>query len=122
MSYAPHFELADRLGMHLHDLLGWPGPMTHRQFVAWQRWLRDRWEVPSRSDYYLMQIAFEARNILRSLGGGGRSLSMEDFRLQFHTGNRTQKHNSPAEMKALILGSLGIMPPEAISEKPAGEE
>lgn len=120
MSYAPHFELADRLGMHLHDLLGWVGPMTHRQFSAWQRWLRDRWEVPSRSDYYLMQIAFEARNILRSLAGSGRSLSLEDFKLKFGTAPAVRQQ-SPEELKAMILGGLGIAPPGISSQEPTPE-
>ncbi len=45
--------------MHLHELMGWPGPMTHIQFVMWQDWLRHEMDVPSRSDHYLMQIASE---------------------------------------------------------------
>jgi len=122
MSYAAHFELADRLGMHLHDLMGWPGPMTHRQFEAWQRWLVEQLNRPSRSDFYAMQVAYEARNILRSLGGGGRALSMEDFRLQFNTGGHTRRHSSPAEMKSIILGSLGVAPVDSPSQKSAVEE
>lgn len=32
--------------------------MTHRQFLAWQAWLGGEWDHPSRTDHYLMQIAF----------------------------------------------------------------
>lgn len=37
--HASHFDLARQLGKLLHELLGWPGPMTGRQFLAWQEWL-----------------------------------------------------------------------------------
>jgi hypothetical protein len=35
--------------------MGWPGPMTHRQFDAWQWWLREG--EPSRVEWHLMQLA-----------------------------------------------------------------
>lgn len=35
--------------------------MTHRQFMAWQEWLEGEWNRPSRTDHYLMQIAFDVR-------------------------------------------------------------
>lgn len=31
--------------------------MTHREFLLWCRYLNQSWEKPSRSDWYLMQIA-----------------------------------------------------------------
>lgn len=40
--------------MHLHDLLGWPGPMTFRQFLAWNEHLAADMNQPSRADYYAM--------------------------------------------------------------------
>lgn len=27
--------------MHLHDVLGWPGPMTDEQYHAWMEWLTE---------------------------------------------------------------------------------
>lgn len=30
--------------------------MTHRQYEAWQAWLRAEWNRPSRTDHYLMQL------------------------------------------------------------------
>ena len=41
--------------------MGWPGPMTHRQFAVWQTWLNQQWNVKDKVTYYLMQIAAEAR-------------------------------------------------------------
>lgn len=43
--------------MHLHDVLGWTGPVTHRQYVAWQQFLRDDMNRPSRADHYVMQAS-----------------------------------------------------------------
>lgn len=37
--------------------MGWPGPLTHRQFEAWQAWLDLDMDRPSRTDWYLMQLA-----------------------------------------------------------------
>jgi hypothetical protein len=88
--------------------------MTHRQFTTWQAWLAQRRSTPNRSDYYLMQIAFEARNILRALVGSGQQLHLEDFRLQFSHRQQQQQGGmvqSPEEMKSVILGGLGIAPP-----------
>lgn len=44
------------MGKSLNDLMGWPGKMTHRQFTAWQEWLKSEWNEPSRTDHYLMQL------------------------------------------------------------------
>ena len=45
------------MGKDLRELLGYAGPLTHRQYLAWQRWLDEQWNEPSRSDYYAMQVA-----------------------------------------------------------------
>lgn len=37
--HAGHFALALKLKKHLHELLGWRGPMTRRQFAAWAMFL-----------------------------------------------------------------------------------
>lgn len=37
--------------------MGWPGPMTERQFITWQAWLREEYNNPSRADYYAMEVA-----------------------------------------------------------------
>jgi hypothetical protein len=40
--------------------MGWVGPMTHRQYQVWQEWLDEEINHPSRSDYYMMQVAHAA--------------------------------------------------------------
>lgn len=67
--------------MHLHDLLGWDGPMSHRQYLAWQEWLREDRNHPSRSDYYLMRVAREV--ILPHLVEGAEPPDLNDYVLKF---------------------------------------
>ena len=51
------------MGKSLNELMGWAGPMTHRQFEAWQAWLGEEWGRPSRNDFYLMQVAAVAAGV-----------------------------------------------------------
>lgn len=30
--------------------------MTHRQFLAWDYWVQEQWNKPSRADHYMMQM------------------------------------------------------------------
>lgn len=41
----------------MHELMGWPGPMTERQFVTWIEWLNQDLNRPSRADWYALKIA-----------------------------------------------------------------
>ena len=41
--------------------MDWEGPVTHRQYLAWQAWLDEEWNRPDRSDYYQMQTAADVR-------------------------------------------------------------
>lgn len=59
--------------------MGWPGPMTHRQFLVWQVWLRLEWDKPSRSDAYAMQVAAEVRRVLHNKP---RTVQLKDFVLK----------------------------------------
>src|SRR5688572_2762646 len=36
--------------------MGWPGPMTATQYWAWQDWLEDDMDRPSRADWYVMKL------------------------------------------------------------------
>lgn len=64
--------------------MGWPGPMTHRQFEAWQWWLREEWNHPSRSDHYLMQIVAELLRIpAKAWGQRPPDIELDDCRITF---------------------------------------
>ena len=32
--------------------------MTHREYLTWLAWLEDQWNVPDRTDYYLMPVSY----------------------------------------------------------------
>jgi hypothetical protein len=60
--------------------MGWRGPMTHRQFLAWQEWLLEDWNRPDKTDHYLMEVACEVRRVL---SGNPRNIRLDHFRLKF---------------------------------------
>ena len=68
-------HLAHELGMHLHDLMGWLGPMTHRQFVVWEEWLGEQWDKPNRTDHYIMKAG--------AMAGRVREIDLNKIKIQF---------------------------------------
>lgn len=77
--------------MHLHDVMGWRPPMTHRQFVAWQDWLGRQWNEPTRSDHYLMQIAAEVRRVNLAKAEDQKSITLEMYEIPFEFKVKTEK-------------------------------
>ena len=43
--------------------MGWPGPMTHRQYLGWREWLRADARAPDRGDWYTMQLTMTVANM-----------------------------------------------------------
>jgi hypothetical protein len=80
--------------------------MSHRQFQAWQHWLNDQWDEPSRTDAYLMQIACEVR---RGNAKHPGQVQLKHFVLRF-----TPPKPAPptpetiAASKAVWLGRMGM--------------
>lgn len=68
-----HFRLAHALGVSLSELLGWEGPLTHRQFLAWGAWLR-----PSSKEWGFHD---QHQNMLAAIGAGKDSL--DDVKVTF---------------------------------------
>ncbi len=63
--------------------MGWPGPMTHRQYLVWQEWLNQEWNRPDRSDHYAMQVA---KTVAQSAAGRhGRGIKLNQFKIPFKT-------------------------------------
>jgi hypothetical protein len=54
--------------------------VTHREYRLWTAWFNRQWDRPSRSDYYLMQIATEVRRVLSTKP---QTIKMEHARLRF---------------------------------------
>ena len=88
--------------------MGWPGPMTRRQFLAWRAWLDSQWNRPSRTDNYVMQVAAEIR---RGHVKRPRSVKHEHFELQFKVSGKKPRHEQLPEQKAALSKGkwLGMM-------------
>lgn len=61
--------------------------MTHRQFLAWQAWLDDQWNEPSRADYYAMSTACHVR---KSQSTEPQKVKFEDFKIPFVTSTKAK--------------------------------
>lgn len=84
--------------------MGWDGPVTYRQYCAWQYWLASEWNQPDRSDHYLMQIAFA---ILRTNAKYPAKVKMEDQKIEFIIGGQS-KPKKPVDPNTLAAQAKAI--------------
>lgn len=56
---------------------------THREYRTRLQWLEEQWNNPDRTDYYLMKVAWELRNVILSFGKDKNRPSLEDFKIPF---------------------------------------
>ncbi len=77
--YYDFFYQADRCGKLLHEVMGWTGPVTYRQHLAWRAWVTMDFESPSRDNYYQMQTAMriDSGNVKEP-----SKLKLDDYRLR----------------------------------------
>jgi hypothetical protein len=74
--------------------MGWPGPMTHRQFEAWQSWLDEDMNRPSKDNYYQMQTTDAVQHVIKSGGG-----DLNKLKISFKTpGKKKTKKQREAEI------------------------
>jgi hypothetical protein len=113
--------------MHLHEYMGWPGPVTHRQHLAWREWLESQWNAPSRSDYYVMQLTSDVRSIFAK---NPSSVTTEKCKIEFRREGENPKGQGgkPGMTKELATAyakaRLGLMLTAATDGKfnvPRGE-
>ena len=86
---------------------------TSTQFVMWIEYLNQEWNVPTKLDLYLAQIATEIR---RTILKDPRKPKVKDFILKFTDSNKKEqtsvsKVDAKTKMersKAFWLGALGI--------------
>ena len=80
--------------------------IPHREYVSWQLYLQEDWNKPSRSDNYLMLIAYAVANVLKKKP---KPFSSKRFRLKFTFGgtkpNKAEKTED--EKKAYLKRSRG---------------
>lgn len=60
--------------------MGWSGPMTWRQYRAWEQWSEDELNRPGLTETYLMQLSLQ---VARIFARNPRALELHDFRLRF---------------------------------------
>lgn len=72
----------------MHEMMGWGQYLTHRQFVLWQVWLDEQMNIPSRDNYYQMQIAAEVQKTRVKNTG---KIKVDGFKLTFS--EKTQGKN-----------------------------
>jgi hypothetical protein len=82
--------------------MGWIGPVTHRQYLAWQEWLDEQWDCPDRTDHYLMSIAAEVR---RGNAKNPRQVEVDHLRLKFKTAQTSSKRQSTGGPHDVSLSS-----------------
>lgn len=78
---------------------------TRREYLAWLAWLDKEWEHPSRTDYYLMQIAAEVNGVLRKKG----PLKLDNFKLRFTDDKKQPKKETTQQSKSRWLGLFRAM-------------
>lgn len=95
----------------LHEVMGWPGPMTHRQYRTTLWWLRQQMNIPSRSDHYAMQTALTIQRQWMSSPG---SILLDDFKIKFG-GPKQERELTEEELaerarksEATWLGIFGV--------------
>lgn len=69
--------------MHLHDLMGWPGPMTHLQFLCWCEWRDEEMNRPGLTEHYLMQVAAEVRATPSRVWGKDPGVKLDSMKIPF---------------------------------------
>lgn len=89
--------MCKELGVQLNELFGVSLPMTHRQFLLWCEWLDEQWNVPNRTDHYLMLLAQ-----LQCKG-----LSLEDFKLKFEEAKERTVQTASQNSKMAWLARVG---------------
>lgn len=79
---------------------------TNRELRTAERWIDDQMSVPSRSDYYAMQVAREVAMVL--CGKETRDkVSTNDFRLRFdRDGDEKRTGDRDDVQKQLMIGML----------------
>lgn len=69
--------------------------LSHREFLLWKQWLQNKWNEPSRTDYYLMQLT---KAVL------GSNAPIDRFKIKFAPVLSDSKQNS----ESIWLTALGV--------------
>jgi len=68
------------MGVTINQLLGWDGPLTHRQMVTWALFSEEMLNRPSLTDHYIMSLN---ATVARLFAKNPASIEGDNFRLVF---------------------------------------
>lgn len=84
--------------------MGWPGPLTHRQEVAWLYWREADYNHPARSDYYLAALAaWVKRSFVKDAAG----VKDEDHLIKFRIRGDGVEAADQDQLKDILVGTFG---------------
>jgi hypothetical protein len=84
--------------------MGWDGPMTHRQYRAWEAWLEGEWNRPSRTDHYLMKLT---ATLIAVNSKKGAAVPTDKLKVKFVTPSRRRRREmTEDEATAVAVGRL----------------
>lgn len=81
-------------------MMGWPGPMTYRQYLAWEAWLEQEMNNPGRLEFYLMRLMWETRySALRTVPKAKipSTIDTEQFRVKIVRKNMNESNNTAVQ-------------------------
>jgi len=67
---------------------------SYRDYLTWMAWLDEQWEMPSRTDHYLMQIAMEIRREFVK-----QPPRLEQFKIPFTRKERVIRKSPPVTQR-----------------------
>ncbi len=85
----------------LHEVMGWPGPMTHRQYEATRDWMAGEWSEPDRADHYIMQLTAVVAGIFAK-----RAPAVDEFKIKFKYVDQVEKARNKPDPRAAVLGRM----------------
>ena len=95
--------------------MGWSGPITHRQFQAWEVWYHDlRWQETTPEHYYLAQVAKEvACTDLKA--SDKRKVKIERYLLKFKTTKKSAPKTAAEVAAEARKSHLSLFPAGSVT-------
>lgn len=87
--YALWLQIAERLSMTVREAME---TVTHREYLLWYRYLSEEFNRPSRTDWYLAQIAREVHCVLHK---NPSSVKTNSFLMKFQSSKQPKKPTEP---------------------------
>jgi len=75
---------------------------TYREYRTWMIWLEEQWNEPSRTDYYLMQIAREVATVLMK---NSDTVKVGQFKLPFEIKPKLDQNSKPPKPDAKTIAT-----------------